>query len=104
MISFPDIVCPRQDWDEREEIDDPEDKKPEGYDDIPKQIVDPDATKPDDWDDDSDGAALPSHFPLSFSSLLHTVGLVCVCLTSRAYTSKTRDAFAGWLPRFLSRR
>lgn len=44
------------DWDEREEIDDPEDKKPDGYDDIPKQIVDPDATKPDDWDDDSDGA------------------------------------------------
>jgi calreticulin len=44
-----------QDWDEREEIDDPEDKKPEGYDDIPKQIVDPDASKPDDWDDDSDG-------------------------------------------------
>ena len=44
-----------QDWDEREEIDDPEDKKPDGYDDIPKQIVDPDASKPDDWDDDSDG-------------------------------------------------
>ena len=44
-----------EDWDEREEIDDPEDKKPEGYDDIPKQIVDPDAKKPDDWDEESDG-------------------------------------------------
>jgi len=44
-----------EDWDEREEIDDPEDKKPDGYDDIPKQIVDPDAKKPDDWDEESDG-------------------------------------------------
>lgn len=26
------------DWDEREMIDDPEDKKPDGYDDIPKQV------------------------------------------------------------------
>ena len=43
------------DWDENEEIDDPEDKKPDGYDDIPKQITDPDAKKPDDWDDESDG-------------------------------------------------
>jgi len=43
------------DWDEREKIDDPEDKKPDGYDDIPKQIIDPDAKKPEDWDDESDG-------------------------------------------------
>merc|ERR1719331_3004849 len=34
---------------------DPEDKKPEGYDDIPSQIPDPDATKPEDWDDEDDG-------------------------------------------------
>merc|ERR1711935_873461 len=36
-------------------IDDPEDKKPAGYDDIPAQIADPDATKPEDWDDEDDG-------------------------------------------------
>merc|ERR1712100_882312 len=42
-------------WDERPEIDDPDDKKPDGYDDIPKTIVDPAAKKPDDWDDESDG-------------------------------------------------
>merc|ERR1712178_191201 len=41
---------------EPKEIDDPEDKKPEGYDDIPAKIADPKATKPDDWDDESDGA------------------------------------------------
>merc|ERR1711935_325163 len=35
--------------------DDPEDKKPEGYDDIAKQIADPEAEKPEDWDDESDG-------------------------------------------------
>jgi calreticulin len=36
-------------------IDDPNDKKPEGYDDIPAEIVDPAAKKPDDWDDELDG-------------------------------------------------
>merc|ERR1711868_89123 len=36
-------------------MDDPEDKKPDGYDDIPAKIADPKATKPDDWDDESDG-------------------------------------------------
>merc|ERR1719310_440077 len=41
---------------EPKEMDDPEDKKPEGYDDIPAKIADPKATKPDDWDDESDGA------------------------------------------------
>merc|ERR1712188_172019 len=40
---------------EPKEIDDPEDKKPEGYDDIKAKIADPKATKPDDWDDESDG-------------------------------------------------
>merc|ERR1712072_659514 len=44
-------------WDflEPKQIRDPEDKKPEGYDDIPAKINDPKATKPDDWDDESDG-------------------------------------------------
>ncbi len=37
------------------QIDDPEDKKPEGYDDIPKTIADPEAEKPSDWDDEADG-------------------------------------------------
>lgn len=35
-----------EDWDERDKIPDPEDKKPEGWDDIPATIVDPDAKKP----------------------------------------------------------
>jgi len=43
------------DWIDNEQMDDPTDVKPEGYDDIPKQIVDPDASKPDDWDTDADG-------------------------------------------------
>jgi len=43
------------DWVDNPKMADPNDIKPEGYDDIPKQIVDPDATKPDDWDADSDG-------------------------------------------------
>merc|ERR1712238_137966 len=34
---------------------DPEDVKPEGYDDMPAEIPDPDASKPDDWDDEDDG-------------------------------------------------
>jgi calreticulin len=42
-------------WVDNNKMDDPNDVKPEGYDDIPKQIVDPDASKPDDWDTDADG-------------------------------------------------
>jgi calreticulin len=34
----------------REKIPDPEDKKPEDWDKIPKDIPDPDAKKPEDWD------------------------------------------------------
>lgn len=36
-------------------MDDPEDKKPEGWDDIPAQILDPEAKKPEDWDEEEDG-------------------------------------------------
>jgi len=36
-------------------MDDPDDKKPDGYDDIPATIVDPEAKKPEDWDDELDG-------------------------------------------------
>merc|ERR1712086_839245 len=44
-----------EDWVDEAEMDDPEDKKPEGHDDIPAKLADPKATKPDDWDDESDG-------------------------------------------------
>jgi len=43
------------DWVDDAQIDDPEDVKPAGYDDIAKEINDPDAEKPDDWDDEADG-------------------------------------------------
>ena len=43
------------DWVDTAMIPDPTDKKPDGYDDIPKEIPDPDAKKPDDWDDEDDG-------------------------------------------------
>jgi len=43
------------DWVDKKKIPDPEDKKPEGYDDTPKEIPDPEATKPEDWDDEEDG-------------------------------------------------
>ncbi|XP_057470793.1 calnexin homolog 1-like isoform X1 [Actinidia eriantha] len=48
-----------EDWDDKEYIPDPEDKKPEGYDDIPKEISDPGAKKPKDWDDEEDGEWTP---------------------------------------------
>ncbi|CAF2152296.1 unnamed protein product, partial [Brassica rapa] len=44
-----------EDWDDKEYIPDPEDTKPAGYDDIPKEIPDTDAKKPEDWDDEEDG-------------------------------------------------
>jgi calreticulin len=43
------------DWVDEKKIADPDDKKPDGYDDIPAEIPDPDAKKPDDWDDEEDG-------------------------------------------------
>lgn len=43
------------DWVDDVMIDDPEDVKPEGYDDILEKIPDPEAAKPDDWDDEDDG-------------------------------------------------
>merc|ERR1712087_605623 len=53
-IKDPDASKPK-DWVDEAKIADPEDIKPEGYDDIPEEIADPDATKPDDWDDEDDG-------------------------------------------------
>jgi len=43
------------DWVDNAKMPDPEDIKPEGYDDIQAEIPDPDAAKPDDWDDEDDG-------------------------------------------------
>jgi len=43
------------DWVDERFIDDPEDKKPAGWDDIPAEILSADAKKPDDWDDELDG-------------------------------------------------
>jgi len=53
-IKDPKVSKP-SDWVDEKMIDDPEDKKPEGYDDIPSEIADPEAAKPDDWDDELDG-------------------------------------------------
>jgi len=44
-------------------IDDPEDHKPEGWDDIPAEISDPEAKKPEDWDDELDGEWEPPSIP-----------------------------------------
>merc|ERR1711990_1155507 len=54
QIRDPDEKKP-SDWVDAAEIDDPADKKPDGYDAIPAKIADPKATKSDDWDDESDG-------------------------------------------------
>ena len=54
QIDDPNETKP-DDWVDEPKIADPEDKKPEGYDDIPERIPDPEAKKPDDWDDEDDG-------------------------------------------------
>lgn len=54
-VKDPEAKKPAQDeWDEREEISDPDDVQPEDWE-KPEHIPDPDADKPDDWDDDMDG-------------------------------------------------
>ena len=72
METFIFICC--IEWDEREEIADPDATKPEDWD-KPEHIADPDATKPDDWDDDMDGEWEPPmvdnpEFKGSFFSLI----------------------------------
>mmetsp|Transcript_32514 Transcript_32514/g.64879 ORF Transcript_32514/g.64879 Transcript_32514/m.64879 type:complete len:398 (+) Transcript_32514:65-1258(+) len=44
-----------EDWVDTKMIADPEEVKPEGYDDIAREIPDPEAEKPEDWDDEDDG-------------------------------------------------
>lgn len=53
-IKDPALSKPK-DWVDDAKMDDPEDVKPEGWDEIPEMIVDPDAEKPEDWDDELDG-------------------------------------------------
>ncbi|XP_017881883.1 calreticulin [Ceratina calcarata] len=43
-----------QDWDDKPTIPDPDDKKPDDWD-KPEHIPDPEASKPADWDDEMDG-------------------------------------------------
>jgi hypothetical protein len=47
----------------REEIDDPTDRKPDGYDDIPPRIPDLEAEKPGDWNSECDGEWYPPTLP-----------------------------------------
>jgi len=53
-IEDPSVTKPAN-WVDAEYMDDPDDKKPDGYDDIPREIPDPQAKKPQDWDDEEDG-------------------------------------------------
>lgn len=43
-----------EDWEDKATIPDPEDTKPEDWD-KPEHIPDPEASKPEDWDDEMDG-------------------------------------------------
>lgn len=52
LVDDPDDIKP-EDWDEREKITDPNAEKPDDWDeDAPKTILDPNAKKPDGWLDD----------------------------------------------------
>lgn len=53
-IKDPTVTRP-VDWVDESMIPDPEDIKPENYDNVPETIPDPDATQPEDWNEDEDG-------------------------------------------------
>jgi len=55
MIKDPKAKKPSS-WVDSEYMNDPNDVKPDDWDNEPEKIVDPDATKPEDWDDEEDGA------------------------------------------------
>ncbi|XP_026815803.1 calreticulin-like [Rhopalosiphum maidis] len=58
QINDPNVKKPEE-WDDKPTIDDPNDEKPEDWD-KPKLIPDPAATKPEDWDDEMDGEWEPA--------------------------------------------
>ncbi|XP_038632933.1 calreticulin 3a [Scyliorhinus canicula] len=60
-IKDPKVTKP-EDWDDRETIDDVDDKMPEDWD-TPENIPDPDAKKPEDWDEEMDGEWEPPVIP-----------------------------------------
>lgn len=45
-----------EDWVEEAQIPDPQDVKPDGWDDVPEMISDESAEQPEDWDEEEDGA------------------------------------------------
>jgi len=51
------------DWVDNAMMDDPEDTKPEGYDDIPETIPEAGAEVPEDWDEEEDGEWEPPMVP-----------------------------------------
>jgi len=55
MIKDPKAKKPSS-WVDSEYMNDPNDVKPDDWDNEPEKIVDPDATKPEDWYDEEDGA------------------------------------------------
>ncbi|KAI9106266.1 calreticulin [Phlyctochytrium arcticum] len=61
-ILDPKVIMPA-DWDERETIPDPEDKKPADWDDEPEEIPDPDDATPDWWDEDEYGEYYQATIP-----------------------------------------
>jgi calreticulin len=52
-----------EDWVDAMLMDDPEDVKPEGYDDIPETIPEEGAEQPEDWDTEEDGEWEPPMMP-----------------------------------------
>ncbi|CAM9131367.1 unnamed protein product [Chrysoparadoxa australica] len=58
LLNDPSVTKP-EGWVDEARIPDPEDVKPEGYDDIPALLPDGDAVKPGDWDDEDDGEWSP---------------------------------------------
>uniref|UniRef100_A0A914S4T0 Calreticulin n=1 Tax=Parascaris equorum TaxID=6256 RepID=A0A914S4T0_PAREQ len=60
-IKDPAVSKPKN-WDDREYIDDVDDKKPDDWD-KPEHIKDPDAKKPEDWDEDVDELWQMRKFP-----------------------------------------
>ncbi|XP_060845080.1 calreticulin-like [Rhopalosiphum padi] len=58
QINDPNVKKPEE-WDDKPTIDDPNDEKPEDWD-KPKLIPDPAASRPEDWDDEIDGEWEPA--------------------------------------------
>jgi calreticulin len=94
QIPDPSVSKPA-DWVDETHIEDPEDFKPEGYDDIKPEISDPEAEKPADWDSELDGEWEAPQIPNPAYKVSRFADYVVILLGSLETSSHCQPCLQG---------